>query len=221
MGRKYPVSRLRDIIRGTYDMGYVFDSVNKIFVENPRYKRTRNWGVLEPGMEYTIALLRLDIVGNSGLVRRYPRRIVQTTYADLRAITNEVIGRRNGRIWTWEGDGGLVAFYFGNKHTSATLCAMEILHELFLYNRIRCPFGSPLQVRIGVHAGQFEYTDSKEALGKIDTVREVDVIQRNARPDTAQVSIVVKVMLDELLTSELEPVDGRKNTDYRYRLRME
>ena len=220
MGRRYPITNLREIIKGTYEMGYMFDSVNKMFVEDPRYRKTRNWGVLEVGEEYMMTLLRIDIVGNSNLVRKYPAEIINKTYTDLRRIVSEAITKRNGRIWSWEGDGGLAAFHFGDKHRSVTLSAMEIIHDLFVYNRIKCPLDDPLKVRIGVHSGICEYTASTEELEKMETFQEVDAIQRKAKPSTASVSIVVKVMLDEFIASRLAPVDKRKNTDFRYSLSL-
>ncbi len=220
MGRRYPISHLKDIIKGAYDLGFMYDTENQMFVENPRYRRTRNWGVLEPGTEYTVALLRVDIAGNTALVKKHSTDVVERTYSDLRRIVTEASEKRNGRIWMWEGDGGLAAFYFGNRHGGAVLAAMDIVHRLFIYNRVECPLSEPLRIRVGAHAGSVEYTENEEELKKHETVKEVFAVERDTKPNTVHVSIVVRVMLDEFLSDTLTPVDNRKNTPYRYELEL-
>jgi hypothetical protein len=221
MGRRYRIPGLREIIKSTYALGFVFDTTNDMFVENSRHRKTRNWGVLEPGREYTITLLRLDICGNTELVRSYPKDIVENTYEDIRNIVTKTCESRNGRVWLWEGDGGIVAFCLSGKHTSAVLSAMDIVHSLFLYNRSECRLDEPLRTRIAVHAGDIEYTDNEEKMKKFELVKEIFEIERTTKPNTVNVSIVVKVMLDEILVSQLKPVDHRKNGHFRYELTLE
>jgi class 3 adenylate cyclase len=221
MGRRYQISRLREILKGVYELGFIFDSANDMFVEDSRVRKTRNWGVLEPGVEYTITFLRIDICGNTELVRTHRTDVIDATYEDLRKIVTEVCERRNGRVWLWEGDGGIVAFHLGSKHANAVLSAMEIVHSLYLYNPTRCRLDRPLLVRLAVHAGPCEYTDNPEELKKIETIREIFEIEKCTKPGTVHVSIVVRVMLDELIVSQLTPVDHRKNGHYRYELEIE
>lgn len=78
-------------------------------------------GVLRNGSDYVISMLRLDIVGNTELVRKYSKTLIESTYSDLRQIVEMASDRRNGRIWSWEGDGGIIAFYFGNRNKFAAL----------------------------------------------------------------------------------------------------
>ena len=110
------------------------------------------WGTLEIGKTYEFALLRVDIAGNSRLVRRYPRSRIKTVYGSVKDLVTRLVEKREGRIWGWEGDGGLAAFYFIDKTIQATLCGMEILHELFLYNLLGKGLPEPVLVRLAVHA---------------------------------------------------------------------
>lgn len=223
MGRKYSIAYLNTIINGVYDLGYIYDKENAIFVENPRYRITRNWGTLQPGDERTLAFLRIDIVGNSELVRNHPAEVVKSTYEDLRLIVQQASRKRNGRLWSWEGDGGLAAFIFSNKHLLATLAAMEVLHSLFLYNRTDCGLTSPLQVRMAVHSGLFEYTENEEDLIKSDTVKQVVQIESShTPPDSVSISPVVKVMLDEIISRKFQPQTARGQSKYfTYSIRWE
>lgn len=221
MGRRYDISYIREIIKSTYDMGFIFDTVNHLFVEDPNVRRTRNWGALEPGVEYNLAFLAIDIVGNTKLVRVYSPEVIRKTYDDLREIVSTAIQKRNGRIWNWEGDGGIVAFFFGAKHMSAAISALEIAHELYLFNCLRCPLDQPLSVRIGVHSGQCEYSDNGEDLNKLETIKETIDIEKAAKPDHVYISIVIKVMLDEILSAKFNQVGTKKNGPFAYSLRLE
>ncbi len=221
MGRQYAISFLREIIKGTYDLGFIFDTHNGMFVENPNHRKTRNWGVLEEGVEYPLVFLDIDIVGNSQLVRSNPQDLIQKSYNDLRSIVNNSIEKRNGRFWTWEGDRGLVAFFFGDKHTAAVLSAMEILNELYIYNRTLCPLSGPLSVRIGVHGGSCEYSADTEMLNKLETICETQDIEKTAAVNSVYISVVVKVMLDEFISVYFPPVGTNKNGPFSYTLELE
>lgn len=220
MGRRYAIPYLKGIINGVLNMGYLFDPENDMFVENPAEQRTRNWGTLRTGVNYTLTFLRLDIVGNSELVRRYSREQVDQAYNRLRGITVDAVEKRNGRIWGWDGDGGLAAFFYGKKNQSAALSGMEILHELFLYNNTCNPLKDPLVVRLAAHAGDFEYTPDPRALQTSDPVKRViDIEHSRTEPDSLTLSEVVKVMLDGLLVNEFTEFRGSDHRlYYSYRL---
>ena len=221
MGRGINISYIREVIKGTYELGYIYDTVNKHFVEDSRLRRTRNWGALESGNYYTIALLAIDIVGNTKLVNSNSAAVIDGTYNDLREIVSNIISKRNGRFWSWEGDGGLVAFYFGNKNMSAVLSAMEIIHRLFIYNQIECRLDGRLKVRIGVHSGEFEYTDNEEDLKKIDTVKEAMAIEKNAPAEGVSISVVVRVMLDEFVSRCFAAQKSDKDNCFSYSVKLE
>ena len=59
MGREIPISYLNDILKNIYSSGYIFDSENQIFVENPKVQKTRNWGALQEGESYSFAFLAI------------------------------------------------------------------------------------------------------------------------------------------------------------------
>jgi len=188
-GRKIPVSYLKEIIRDIQKSGYIYDHENKIFVEDPEVRRTRNWGALLHGTEYYLAFLRLDIVGNSKLVRKYPEGVIKKTYSDLRKIVQTAIDKRNGRIWNWEGDGGMVAFYFANKNLLSTYSGMEIINEIFIYNLMECKLDSPLEVRLAVHSGLCEYTEDAEELMKSEPIKKVIEIEaKHTAPNSLTIS---------------------------------
>ena len=162
MGREIRIPLLSRIIAEIEDQGFTYSKQKGVFVEETKNGRARTmgWGTLREGRSYELALLRLDIVGNSDLVRRYPRSIIDATYVAVRDIITRLVEKRDGRIWTWEGDGGLAAFYFIDKTIQATLCGMEIVHELFLFNLLGTALPEPLSARLAVHAGPCKFLAS-------------------------------------------------------------
>jgi len=223
MGRKYPIKYLRQIIMEMREQGIIYDQENKIFVEDPAVRRTRNWGALMDDEDYTFAFLRLDIVGNTALVRKYSEDIIQSTYGDLRSMVQSAIDKRNGRIWNWEGDGGLVAFFFSNKNLYATVSGMDIVHRLFLYNQLQCRLDKPLGVRLAVHGGRMSYSDNEEELKRSDVIKKVmDIESKFTNPNTLTISDAVATTLDKNIMDAFHPVKVDDRTNYfNYGLRWE
>jgi hypothetical protein len=223
-GRIFPISYLKEIIRMINDdFGYIYDAENCMFVENPAVRRTRNWGAFIEGHDYVLSVLRIDIVGSSQLVRKYPENLVRAAYADFRKIVDRAIYKRNGRIWNWEGDGGLVAFYFANKSMLSTLSGIEILNELFIYNAIQCKVGEPMKVRIAVNTGTIQYTQDSEELMKNDFIKEtVQIESKYTKPNSMTISNTVSSKLDASLLEgfEIIMVDPRMKY-YTYSIMME
>lgn len=215
MGRKYQISHLREIIKELTEYGFIYDNINKIFVEDPALRRTRNWGTLRKDKEYIFAFLMLDIVKNSELVRKYSVELINKTYADLKDIVDIAIERRNGRIWSWEGDGGLVAFYFSHKNLLATLSAMEIIHELFIYNQLFCKLDEPLAVRLAVHLGPFEYTEYEDDLKNNDTIKKVIEIEaKYTKPNSLTISNIVYESLVSFLADRFKTLNTGTGVNY-------
>ncbi len=223
MGRTYSIPRLRALMQELFEQGYVYDSENGVFVENPQVRKTRNWGTLSPGREYTMAFLRLDIVKNSQLVRTNSNAVIRKAYDHLREIVGNATEKRNGRIWQWEGDGGLCAFFIADKHQRAALAALEIIHELEIYNKVACALSTPLKVRVAVHGGPCEYSENMETVTKNETLKRLREMEENyTQPQSVTISSVVKVMLDDVVSSEFLPLNNHsEGRYYEYALKWE
>lgn len=216
MGREYPLLYMRELIKTILAEGYSYDSVTGLFMENAQNQISSNWGRLVPGDEFQLALLRLDIVQNSVLVRRHEKKAVEAAYGDLRAIVSQAVLSRMGRLWFWEGDGCLAAFVFGKKERSAVLAGMEILHNLFFYNRLSHTLGSPLRLRLAVHGGPVKYAEDPVELKKNETLREIVEIESNyGEPDTLLVSSNVFLSIDRVIQERF----GEEQSRDSYKLR--
>jgi hypothetical protein len=215
MGRKYPISNLSSIVRELQKYGYIFDQNNRIFIENSRMRITKNWGFLREGQEYVFSFLRFDIIDNTRLVRSYPESKIKKTFNDFHAIVRESVTKRNGRIWNMEGDGGLAAFHFSERNLMATLSSMDILHRLFMYNRTGNKLGEPLQIRMAVHNGHYEYSDSMNTMRENEIIKTVhDIESRYSGPNSVTLSETVSIYLDSLLLDQFQPIRIDSNKNY-------
>ncbi len=222
MGRTVRVSALRELVEEIFDSGYLYDADKRLFIENSVQQRTRNWGLLHEGEDYLFTFLRLDIVGNSTLVRAYSGDVIAQTYSDLRSIVQTIVERRNGRIWNWEGDGGVCAFHGPGASNPATLCAIEFLHELFLYNLLSSSLMEPLRVRVAIHNGTCEYRETFEDMKSEVLKKLVDIESRFTLPNSITVSKTVHSTLDASISANLRQFQpDSRNSLYRYSLSFE
>ncbi len=201
IGRNYSFPGLGEIIRGVEEMGYTFDKQSGAFVENQGQRTTRNWGVIRDGEYHVFTFLSIDVVGNSDMVRSYSEDQMARIYDDIRYFVDDCVLARNGRVWSWEGDGGIAAFYQEDSVGAAVHSAIEILHELLLYNAVASDLLTPVRLRITCHTGQCEY---RSILRKMDSqvlkrLREVDA--QYAVPDSVTLTHAAYNALDPLVST--------------------
>lgn len=221
VGRKYRVPRMKDILLEVLEAGYSYDSERGVFVENAGQRRTPNWGVLMDGQSYPLAFLVLDIVENSQLVRTHEQGTMSRLYGDVRGLMQRVVEKRDGRLWLWEGDGGLATFYMGDINVAAVHSAMEILHELFLYNHLWSPLDELVEVRLSVHSGQVEYRRQVDSIESPVLQKAQRIESEVAAPDELAISEMVYDSVDPLIGKWFhEDVIGDESY-YRYALEFE
>ena len=222
MGRRIPIQFLDKIIAEVENQGYLYNTTEKAFVEAAHREKTMGWGTLRAGTTYEFALLRVDIVGNTKLLRTNDATTVRNAFDRVRLLVRSCTERRNGRVWSWEGDGGLSAFYFVDKNIQATLCGMEIIHELFLFNATQSLLPVSLEVRLAVHAGPCKFMEGGKDTSS-EAVRLVELLESSyAKPGWLAVSQGVYTDLGGKLSRFFTLVPGPNGTSvYKYVLEWE
>ncbi len=222
MGRTVPIRQLPKIIAEIENLGFVLNEEYGLFMEGTPALRTRSWGVLREGQIYEFSFLRIDIAGSSRLVRKYPKSEVLKAYGDLRSRFAGIVERREGRVWHWEGDGGIAAFYFGAKNVQAVLAGMEMLLELFIYNLYHPPLSGDLHLRLAVHTGSSPYLSNFEQV-RSDTLRRLEQIESQfATADSLMISPGVYSDMGTKLESFFQPIQvSRRHFLYKYQLGWE
>jgi len=200
MGHRFAFRGLDDVIGDVLQAGYSFDKTTGQFFEDQTQQKTRNWGRLIEGDERQMAVLRLDIAGNSLLVKNNPKPLVDKAYGDLRKIVTKAIISRLGRLWMWEGDGALGVFMLSNYSRMAIFAGMEILNNMFVYNKSDNPLNSAFKLRIAVNSGSLVYTESATQYLKSDTIRTAIMLESKAAvPNSLVISESLAMSQDQSL----------------------
>jgi hypothetical protein len=222
MGRPVSIRLLPQIVKELEVLGYRFKEDQGIFIEAGGRGKTKGWGVLREGQLYELSFLRIDTVGNTALVRKYSKRMVVQVYDEVRQMFTKIVEKRDGRLWRWEGDGGIAAFYYGNKNIQAALSGMEMLLELFMYNLFQCPFSSHLQVRLAVHTGPCPFYHNYDRI-RSDTLRRLELIESEfAENDSLMISPGVYTDMGTKLDRFFKALRvSSHNLLYQYKLRWE
>ena len=215
MGRNYTIWGLNDIITGLMNEGYSFDKISGQFFENQSKRISANWGRLQEGDERKMALLRMDIAGNSALVKNNPRSKIEKAYNDIRNIVNRSVVNRLGRLWSWEGDGALAAFLFGPTEIMSVFAGMEILHEIFFYNRLYNPLSDPINVRLSAQIGQVQYSANEAERLKNDTVKQAIQLESLTETNSLSVSYNIYITMDHNSLSMFSPEKAKGSHKFR------
>jgi class 3 adenylate cyclase len=219
MGHHFPVRGLDDVISDILQGGYSFDKTTGLFFEDQDRQITRNWGRLMEGDEQMMAVIRLDIAGNSLLVKNNPKQQIDKAYGDLRKIVTRAVVSRLGRLWIWEGDGALAVFMLGDYSRTAIFAGMEILNEMFLYNKTDNPLDSKINLRIAVHSGQVTYSDNETKILKADTVKTAVTLESKAAvPNSLVVSESLARSQDQTLIDIFSDIKNIPNFTDKYRI---
>jgi len=223
MGRRYPISNLREIIKALMANGFAYDGVNNLFLEDGIQRKSLGWGRLQEGNDYNLALLRLDIVHNSKIVRDQDQNLVILAYAGLRELISHKVEKRLGRIWNWEGDGGMAAFFYGHRQQLATLAAIDILHGLFLFNRLKNPLGVPISLRLALHTGHIKFATEASEWKKSDVVKQVvEMESKYTAKDSLTISSQTEAALDRTFATQFLRAKTRDGTPiYTYKMDWE
>ena len=118
-----------------------------------------NWGTLKDGKTYNIAVMSLDIVGNSKLVKKYGTKTMEKVYFRLRNFVEQKVLDYEGRIWNFAGDGGLIAFTSKEHISRSVLCALDIRAALSVFNiRPDLPIKDNITLRLALDTGKIKFS---------------------------------------------------------------
>jgi class 3 adenylate cyclase len=219
MGRKYALRGLDDVINDVLQAGFEFDEATGLFFEDQEQRLTRNWGRLIEGDERPMAILRLDIVGNSTIVKNNPRQQVDKTYSRLREIVDNAVIARLGRLWTWEGDGALAVFMLGDYSRMAIFAGMEVLDAMFMFNKMDNPLDTEIKLRIAVHSGNFIYSNNDTKISKTEMIKKTITLESKAAvPNSLVISESLAMSQDQAVLDIFSNIKTVPGTTDKFRI---
>ncbi len=150
--------------------GYFYDfKKRKVLPIKNDSSELPNWGSLKDGKTYPVTIISVDIVGNSELVKKNGTKTMKKVYTNLWGFLKQHLALTDGRIWSWAGDGGILAFAFKNQVERAVRFAVEVQRTITLFNMDRAnPISDDIELRLGIHAGKVTYhSDSGQIISEV------------------------------------------------------
>ena len=158
-GRSIRVQGLEEFLGKLIRTGIHYDfKTRKVVADCRDPQELPNWGCLKDGREYPLTVMSVDIVGNSKKVRALGARRAEKLYFTLWNFLKEKLAPVDGRIWSWSGDGGIIAFALRDHPARAVRFAIEVQSTVPVFNLCAC--GTPsadVALRIGVHTGMVKF----------------------------------------------------------------
>lgn len=158
-GKKVEISGLESYMNKLSRTGVIYDfRKRKLHHTKKDVSALVNWGSLKDNRNYSFSILSLDITGNSKLVRKHGASKMEKVYFLLRQFLMQKISEYDGRIWTFAGDGGLIAFTFKGHESRSVLCALDIQSSMPVFNlKPELPIKDQIVLRLGIDSGKFKF----------------------------------------------------------------
>jgi class 3 adenylate cyclase len=139
--------------------GYFYDfTKRKVLPIKTESKEMSNWGALKDGKSYPITIISVDIVANSRLVNKHGDKVMKKVYTNLWKFLRNSLSHTDGRIWTWAGDGGILAFAFKDQIERAVKFSVEVQRTITLFNMEKHnPIQDYIELRLGINTGKLVY----------------------------------------------------------------
>jgi class 3 adenylate cyclase len=158
-GRIVELSGLENLLYHLSKTGLYFDFDRHKLVSFDQEKELLiNWGSLKDGKEYPIVVASVDICENSKLVKKNKPKVMEKVYYELWEYLQNKLHLYDGRIWSWAGDGGILAFRERDNVSECANCCLEILLSLPAFNLMPAkPIGDDIVLRIGMDCGKIKF----------------------------------------------------------------
>ncbi len=158
-GKTVTFDQLENLLYRLSTQGMYFDFNRRRLVSYDQHKTVlKNWGALKDGKEYPLVIASIDVCDNSSLVQKHKPRVMEKVYYALWEYVQNKLRLYNGRVWTWAGDGGIVAFRYQDGPGNAVACCMEVLFSLAVFNVLPSnPIEDHLCLRFGLDTGPVKF----------------------------------------------------------------
>ena len=159
IGRQINVEGLEVFLSRLARSGLIYDfHTRKIISTHKDPAEMVNWGSLKDGKIYEITVMSLDIVENSKLVKKFGIRKMEKLYYKLWNFLKQKLKVFDGRMWSWAGDGGIMAFAFKDQVCRAVQCAVEIQSTIPVFNMpSQAAFPIDISLRIAIDTGRVKF----------------------------------------------------------------
>jgi hypothetical protein len=195
-------SNIKKILFEMKESGYSYNPDLEKFVAFEKDNKRNDWGFLKEGAAYTFCFVSVDICDNSKLFNRHETSLIRQTYNNFKNFIKSIIEKRDGRIWNWEGDGGLAAFHIKDFVKDGVLSSIDILSAMPIFNATSNFINEDILIRIGINSGEAEFKNDIMMIDS-DAIEKTKLIEKkHTYPMTISITPNTFQYLDSTIKSQ-------------------
>ncbi|MCK5250528.1 MAG: adenylate/guanylate cyclase domain-containing protein, partial [Spirochaetaceae bacterium] len=208
LGKEIRIEGLEYFLQQLTETGLIYDSKKrKVVTLKEDLSKRPDWGSLKNGRNYDVTVASMDIVGSSELVKKFGRKTMEKFYSYFWSTLGERMTAYDGRIWSWAGDGGILAFTFKNHKVRAARFAIEMQRVMPLINaHSRNPIDESVAIRIGMHSGKVAFmADTGKMISDVINLA-AHLEKRGTQPGFISITEIIWKFLPPKLQEMFDPV---------------
>ncbi len=215
-GYETPIYNITGLLYELFKLGYIYDKSLRKIILTDRNNSLLNWGILDEGEEYSFCFASIDIVENSRIVRQNKGINISETYKAFHDLLKIKVIKRDGRIWTWEGDGGLIAFYGEDAINMAVFAVLDFFLDIPFYNAVYNKLSNEIRFRAAIHPGKAIFRNNINLIQSkaIERVKEYE--KNYAIPANLVISRLAMQSINPSLQSFFKPIDNIEDSSIYY-----
>ncbi len=166
MGRRVKVEGIEPLLEKLPRSGLVYSyEKGRVIKRKDDPLELANWGSLRSGRSYDVTVMSVDVVGSSALARRVgAKRTTRVLFQFTRYLKSR-LRDYNGRVWNWNGDGGIVAFTFKGHESRAVRFALDLQLGMPVFNsELDLPQDYDLALRVALDSGKVAFHSDTGAI---------------------------------------------------------
>ena len=164
-GRDVCISELESLLTTLRRSGVGYDFKTREFFSLESDNGRHQWEkCLKENKEYEFSFVSVDTVDSSQLSVTEQRPMLDQTYNSLHHFITTTALKYDGSLWSWQGDGGLLAFWGKSHSTSALFFCFEILGFLPVFNLKDSRINRDIKLRFGIDSGSAVYKSDKGSI---------------------------------------------------------
>ena len=131
-------------------------------------KRT-NWSILKNNESYELSIVMIEVILREKNTGQYSKSIIDKIYFDIRNEINKISQLFGGKLWYWNNNYGVIAFYFDDKVNCSILAAIYFYTHFFQICLEVLKLTNIPHFKIGINEGKtvFNYVNTGEITSSI------------------------------------------------------
>ncbi len=128
-----------------------------------------NWDSMKNNESYELSLVMIEIILRDSSRGQYSKSFIDEIYLKIRNEIKVISNMFGGKLWYWNNNTGVVAFYFGDKISCSVLSAIYFYIHFFQICLETLKLNNVIHFKIGINEGHtiFNYINTGEITSNI------------------------------------------------------